>query len=78
MGRPATVTGVEAIAKAEMISRVMQARCLGLGYREIALAEGISAATAYRMFWRVITANPPNRRRHRTRLERALLSDNLT
>jgi hypothetical protein len=73
MGRPATVTGPEAIAKTEMISRVMQARFAGLGYREIAAAEGISRATAHRLYWRVIAENPPSRRRQLAARERAAL-----
>lgn len=74
MGRPATVTGVEAIAKAEMISRILQARFCGLGFREIAAAEGISPATACRWYWKTIAANPPSRRRQLAARERNALT----
>lgn len=63
MGRPATVTGVEAILAAEKISRIMEGRFCGVGFRQIAAAEGISAATACRWYWRTMVANPPSRRR---------------
>jgi hypothetical protein len=78
MGRPATVTGVLAIAKAEMISRILQARSRGVGYREIAALEGISPTTACRWYWRTMRQNPPNRRRQRAALERAVLGDDPT
>ena len=75
MGRPATVTGPEAIAKAEMIARIMQARFCGVGYREIAAAEGISPATACRWYWKAICENPPNRRRQLERLRQFVALD---
>ena len=74
MARPATVTGPEAIAKVEMIARLMQARFRGVGYREIAAAEGTSPATACRWYWRAIAQNPPSRCRQRAVRERAALS----
>jgi hypothetical protein len=74
MARPATVTGPEAIAKAEMIARLMQARFRGVGYREIAALEGISPTTACRWYWRTMRQNPPNQRRWRAALERNALT----
>jgi hypothetical protein len=73
MARPATVTGPEAIAKAEMIARLMQARLRGTPFRAIAALEGLSTATAHRLYWRTLDANPPNRRRQLAALERAML-----
>jgi hypothetical protein len=72
MARPATVTGPEAVAKAEVIARLMQARFCGLGFREIAAAEGISPATACRWYWRAMRSIPhdPARLRRRAARER--------
>jgi DNA-directed RNA polymerase specialized sigma24 family protein len=74
-GRPPTVTGRLALAKAERASAVMAQRLEGGTFREIALTQGLSTATVHRLFWKVVSENPPSRRRQRAALERAALSD---
>ena len=73
MGRPATVTGPQAIAKVQMIARILEARFCGVGYREIAALEGISRATACRWYWRALDAHPFDPARLRRR-QRAMLT----
>jgi hypothetical protein len=68
-GRPATNTGPEAIERTERAHAVMAQRLAGRTFREIALASGVSAATAHRLFWKVVSENPPSRRRQRAALE---------
>ena len=64
-GRPSRKTGVAMIAKVERAARVMELRCSGMLFREIAAREGVSTQAIHRMFWKAVAQNPPNRRRHR-------------
>ena len=75
MGRRGHTTPVD-IAKVERLAFIVARRMEGRTFREISLMmqPTISAQAVCKQYWLVIKANPPNRRRHRARLERALLT----
>jgi hypothetical protein len=71
-GRPPTKTGKQSIERIERIKRIMEARFAGASFREISLTHGLSTATVHRLYWKVVSENPPSRRRQLAARERAL------
>jgi Sigma-70, region 4 len=73
-GRPSKRTGPRVIERTERAATILRMRFAGdYTFREIGDLLGVSPQSIHQLYWRLIKANPPNRRRQRVR-ERALLT----